>query len=396
MIKNKQRKDGRIQAAVHLGNGKYKYVYATSNKELQTKVNELNLKLGKGLDVSAEYDTFGEWAQRWLKLKAIEVSHGRHQTYKYRVANLEPLNCFSISKIRTTDIQDIILDMAANGYAYKTLKDVRGTASQIFKLAIDNRVMDYNPAPAVKLPAEAPKTTRRALTEEEQSWINEPSDHRAHRAAMIMMYAGLRRGELIPLLWTDIDLKAKTISVNKTVEIIDGKSIVKNTAKTKAGIRTVYIPQILVDFLASEDRGNNLVVCPDASGRMMSESAYKRVWESYIYELNYKYGNFEDILVKNKQTGQLEKYKKPTSKFSPSKIPIVIPRITAHWLRHTFITMMYLAGVDLLTAKEQAGHADVQTTMEIYTHLDSVYKSKQISKLDDYLSQKNRPNLIAK
>lgn len=312
------------------------------------------------------------------------------------MANLEPLNCFSISKIRTTDIQDIILDMAANGYAYKTLKDVRGTASQIFKLAIDNRVMDYNPAPAVKLPAEAPKTTRRALTEEEQSWINEPSDHRAHRAAMIMMYAGLRRGELIPLLWTDIDLKAKTISVNKTVEIIDGKSIVKNTAKTKAGIRTVYIPQILVDFLASEDRGNNLVVCPDASGRMMSESAYKRVWESYIYELNYKYGNFEDILVKNKQTGQLEKYKKPTSKFSPSKIPIVIPRITAHWLRHTFITMMYLAGVDLLTAKEQAGHADVQTTMEIYTHLDSVYKSKQISKLDDYLSQKNRPNLIAK
>lgn len=396
MIKNKMRKDKRVQSAVPLGNGKYKYVFAANNKELDAKVAEVRLMLNKGIDVSAEYDTFEEWAQRWLKLKTIEVSHGRLQTYKYRVANLSPLNNFSISKIRTTHIQDIILDMAANGYAYKTLKDIKGTASQIFKLAIDNRVMDYNPAPAVKLPSEAPKTTRRALTEEEQSWINAPSEQRAHRAAMIMMYAGLRRGEIIPLLWTDIDLNAKTISINKTVEMINGKSIVKNTAKTAAGIRTIFIPQILVDFLASEDHRNNMLVCPDTSGRMMSESAYKRAWDSYIYELNYKYGNFDDILVKNKETGQLEKYNKPSSKYSPNKIPIVIPRITAHWLRHTFITMMYFAGVDLLTAKEQAGHADVQTTMEIYTHLDSVFKAKQISKLDDYLSQKNRPNLIAK
>lgn len=43
--------------------------------------------------------------------------------------------------------------------------------------------------------------------------------------------------------------------------------------------------------------------------------------------------------------------------------------------------------IDSLTAKEQAGHADVQTTMEIYTHLNKVYKAKQISKLDEYLSK---------
>lgn len=76
------------------------------------------------------------------------------------------------------------------------------------------------------------------------------------------------------------------------------------------------------------------------------------------------------------------------SKYSPKGIPFVIPKITAHWLRHTFITLMYFAGIDILTAMQQAGHADIKTTMEIYTHLDSVYKVKQVSKLDDYLDKK--------
>ena len=48
---------------------------------------------------------------------------------------------------------------------------------------------------------------------------------------------------------------------------------------------------------------------------------------------------------------------------------------------------LIMAEIASLNAKEQAGHADVQTTMEIYTHLDKIYKAKQISKLDEYLSK---------
>ena len=68
----------------------------------------------------------------------------------------------------------------------------------------------------------------------------------------------------------------------------------------------------------------------------------------------------------------------------------MIPRITPHWLRHTYITMLYQAGVDVLTAKEQAGHSDISTTLEIYTHLDKTYKRHQMDKLDEYI-EKNSP-----
>lgn len=389
--KNQKRSDGRLQSKVYLGGGKYKYVYAATQKELNKKIDEIKLKIGKGIDVTADRDTFGEWAERWLKLKKAEVSNGRYNTYTYRVQNLTPLERINISKIRTADLQDIIIDMADQGYALKTIKDTRNAASQIFKLAIDNRVIDYNPAASVRLPSEAPHTDRRALTREEQQWIID-TPHRAQRAAMIMMFAGLRRGELIPLLWTDIDLENKTISVTKSVEIINGQSVVKDGAKTEAGVRTIYIPQVLADFLANEPRGNNMLVCPSAKGQLMSDSGWKRLWDSYLAELNFKYGDFSGILVKNK-SGEMVQYQKPKSRFAPDKIPFVIPRITAHWLRHTFITLMYLAGVDVLTAKEQAGHADVQTTMSIYTHLDGIHKKKQINKLDEYWQEQNKEKI---
>jgi site-specific recombinase XerD len=78
------------------------------------------------------------------------------------------------------------------------------------------------------------------------------------------------------------------------------------------------------------------------------------------------------------------KVKISKSKFTHAS-PMTIPPITAHWLRHTFATLLYLSGVDVLTAKEQLGHADVKTTLQIYTHLDKIYKDKNMEKLDEIL-----------
>lgn len=385
-IKNKARDDGRLQSKVYIGtkNGKkqYKYVYATNAKELEQKVQELKTKLNKGLDLTADRDTFGYWGEKWLKLKKIEVSAGRYVTYCARYKNLEPLYSMNISKIKATDIQDIIIDCATEPsertgkpYAKKTLIEIRNTASQIIKLAIQNRVLDYDCAEAVKIPKSAESSTRRALTEEEQSWITD-TPHRAQTAAMIMMYAGLRRGELLALTWQDINLEEGTISVTKSVELIKGLPHIKPGGKTDAATRTVYIPRKLISYLQSTPHDLLGLVCPTVKGTPMTDTAWRRLWESYLADLNIKYGDWSGCM----QTGG----KRP-AKHSPMEKPFLIPRITPHWLRHTFITMLYIAGVDVLTAKEQAGHADISTTMSIYTHLDEKYKRKSISKLDEYL-----------
>lgn len=385
--KNKRRADGRKQASIYLGivdgRKKYKYVYAATDKELNRKLDEVRAQLGKGLDLSAQRDTVSYWWDNWLKIKQAEISDKKFRAYKAKEKYIRPVLNMPVNKVHAMDIQGIIYDNMQ--LADDTLRQIRNILRQVFQLAVINRVIDFNPAEGVRMPKrKEPEEKRRALTAEEISWI-ENTPHRAQTAAMIMLYAGLRRGELIPLLWTDIDLEAGTISVTKSVEAEGSCLSIKKGAKTSAGERTVFIPEKLISYLRETQRSSSLYVCPSASGKMLTDSGWKRMWNSYIAELNYRYGDFDRVVVPNKE-GQLQTFQKPKSRFAPIKIPIVIEPFTAHYLRHTYITMLYFAGVDVLTAKEQAGHADIQTTMQIYTHLDKLHKQRQINKLNDYLS----------
>jgi integrase len=129
-------------------------------------------------------------------------------------------------------------------------------------------------------------------------------------------------------------------------------------------MRTVYIPNVLVEYLKTYYKATNELVCPSPCGKMLSTKTWNRKWHEYLKAIDKKYGT------------PIE------SKFSNE---LSIPMFTAHWLRHTFVTLLYMAGVDVLTAKEQAGHTDIRTTMAIYTHLDSTYKIKSMNRLDSYL-----------
>ena len=212
-----KRADGRYQAKIYLGKGKYKFVYAKSVKELEAAVLEVKTQLHSGVDVAAQRDTFGDWAAYYLRQRQKDFERGdlcdsRLRIAKRRIRDFDELNDLPIGKIRTREIQDIIDDKAAEGLSVAVLKDMKAAASHIFELALVNRVITYNPCVAVKIPADKHKEPkRRALTSEEQRWI-ETAEHRCKLPAMIMLHAGLRRGELIPLLWKDINLKSDTLT----------------------------------------------------------------------------------------------------------------------------------------------------------------------------------------
>lgn len=381
MFKYSKRKDGRFETTVTIEKGKTKHLYARTLKELKQKHEEVMIKLGKGLDVSAQRDSFKSWADRWLRLKLKTVSPHKAYCYECRIKNLEPIHYMEISEVRASDLREILLDLS-DQYSKGVLTEIKSTAKQILDLAIEDRIIDYNPASSLKVPEgkEPEHEKRRALTAQEQEWIK-TTPHRMQTAAMIMLYAGLRRGEVIPLLWTDIDLEKGTISVSKSTEIDKGRMTVKKGAKTVSGNRTVYIPDVLIEYLKTvQTEDTNLLVCHNTIGNLYSDSSWRKAWESYLNELNFKFGDF----------GKIVGYNRPSSKHAPEKIPFVISRITPHWLRHTFITNLYLSGVDVLTAKEQAGHSNIETTLSIYTHLDTEHKVKQIDKLNEFLNSSSK------
>ena len=369
----KKRPDGRYAMQIYLGTvdgkRKYKTVYGGTPKEVQKKADEVRILMGKGINITSMRDSFGDWAEKFLISKEADgVSVSQLNSYKNYCRNhLSPLYMKSLSEILPADIQSIINETKL---AKNTLKAIRNTASQIFRLAIENRAIDFNPADYVRIPKIAPEFHRDALTDDQQRWIRE-TPHRAQRAAMLMLYSGLRRGEATALTWADVDLNTGTISVTKSAEMINGKPHIKTT-KTETGIRIVRIPQVLIDFLRNE-KDSEFPLCMhvihSARGKMMTNQAWRCMWDSYLLDLNVKYG-----------------YGGKINKFDPHGVVMRIPAFTPHWLRHTFASLLYRAGVDVLTARDQLGHSDIKTTLMIYTHLDKLYKEKHMDKLNEYLN----------
>ena len=381
MARAKKRADGRYRAQIYLGrdeNGKkqYKSVYGKSPAELKEKETAIRLQLGRGLDVLSQRDTFSTWADDWLRLKkAADITDKQKSNYERGVRFWkEALHGLEIGQIRADDIEHFLVSMQEEGYAARTINFYRSTIHQIMKRAV-GRVIPANPVDLVELTDPGQKTEqRRALTQEEQQWIWD-TPHRGQPVAIIMMLSGLRRGEAAALTWNDVDLEERTISVNKTIEYPPNEPPrLRHLTKSAAGMRTVDIPQKLADYMTTLPR-NNLLVVPSAHGKVMTEAAWTALWASYMRVLNIKYGT--------RTPADLERMKQP----GQHKFDMTIPPITMHWLRHTFCTLLYLAGVDVVQACAQMGHADTSTTLKIYTHLDAIHKRKSVDKLDAYLEK---------
>ena len=383
-IKYKKQPDGRYRTRIYLGldendKPKYKSVYATTVTELERKAEELRYQLHKGGDILSGDLPFRTWAERFLQLKEGKVAHVYFTGIRSRVEYwCTAVGDVPISKITRSDLQ-VHLDKLAEKSpgtgkpaAKKTLIDYRRTADNVFDLAISDRALNYNPAEKLEIDRRAEKEERRALTAEEQRWILD-TPHRAQTAAMIMMLAGLRRGELIPLEVRDIDLEHGTLSVTRSVSMVNGRSVVKSGGKTPTAERVVTMPRPLIEYLRPllTNRSPFDLVVTDTRGKMLSDTAWKRMWDSYLLDLNLKYGKF---------------VKQPTSKFDPKGVPFVIPRLTPHMLRHTCATNMVLAGMDAITVKAQMGHKDIRTTLNIYTHITADHQQAEVSKLDAFLS----------
>lgn len=358
---NNKRKGFSTSVYIKTENGKKikKSVYAKTEKELKNKVKILKQEINNGKDITIS-NNFGFWCDKWLNEVKIpsDLSSGTLTEYKTAIKHLKGwFGDYDFKKINLSMFQIRINELTKNNpntnkpASKKLLTDIKKTAKSVFRYAELNRVANVpNFVDAIVISKNATKKERGALSfEEQQMIINTP--HRAQIAAMIMMFAGLRRGELIALKWDDINLDEGTVVVNKAADIQNNSVIIKDKGKTKNALRTIYIPPILIDYLKKYQRNDGSYVLQKASGGPMTKSAYVKMWDSYWCDLNVKYGYANQNV----------------SKYNPNGLPMKIKKRDSHECRHTFATIMYLQGIDIITAKEMFGHSDSKLLIETYT-----------------------------
>lgn len=380
-----------------------KYISASSPRELNKKVNAVKAEVAAGKDIYTNA-LFGVWADKWLNeyKKPSGISTGTLTQYQSAINHINRYFEFTeLKKIKLSDFQCAVNELAEQNpntgkpMAKASLENIVKVAAAVCRYARSN---DIAGAPdffkEVSITRNAPVNKRRALTEQEQDYIIQ-FEHRAQPAAMIMMFSGLRRGELIPLQWSDVDLKGGYISVNKSVEFSSNQPIVKQGGKSASAVRIVPIPKVLIDYLTEYKASSRVIstlVCVNASGRMHTKTSFRKMWDSYIFDLNIRYG-YEGLESKKSLLHYLKKVigtaqqKKQIEKLLDSEnltdadiikyikhnakelIPMRIEPFTPHFLRHTYATLLYLQNIDVVSAKQYLGHSDIQTTVNIYTDL---------------------------
>ena len=183
-----------------------------------------------------------------------------------------------------------------------------------------------------------------------KSYLSIGTDNRK-LGIIIAMLTGIRIGELCALKWEDIDLEREDIFINKTIQRIKSADpttkaktkIIIDTPKSKASIRKIPIPEILLSKLRKFKSDDDSYVLTNTK-KYIEPRVYQRYFKSYLEARNIRDYNF-------------------------------------HVLRHTFATRAIAKSVDIKTVSVLLGHTDVNFTMKKYVHPNMEHKRTQIEKV---------------
>lgn len=327
MAKLKKRADGRYQLKVTLPNGQYKFVYGRTQKEVQDKKADLLMQYGRGI-TDFRSVTLEEWAKVWWETRKKGSTGFRDQQ-----ATKSYLNCHilpALGHLKIKDIRPLNIErfLKSTGKSFSTQKHIVSVLNSLFKFAIENGVIYGNPAQYVR--SGGVKGSRKALTQEQQTELLAAAKGKTGEIIILLAYyLGLRRGEIAGLHWTDIDREAHTVHIQRAVEFIGNQPREKST-KTAAGDRVLPIPDALWDFLQAQEK-KSVFVAHKANGEQLTQNAIARHLEPICRELSF--------------------------------------HLTLHMLRHTYATRLDLLGVPPKTCQYLLGHASLDVTKGIYTHI---------------------------
>jgi integrase len=164
--------------------------------------------------------------------------------------------------------------------------------------------------------------------------------------AIVALFAGLRRGEILALRWSNVDLDTKVARVREALEETKKLGLRFKTPKTKNGVRDITLPDVVVEALREHRRGQLELRLALGVGKML-----------------------DDALVFSGPEGGPQSPRDLSTDWAVEADRLGLGAVTFHALRHTHASQLIDAGVDIVTISRRLGHATPNVTLAIYAHL---------------------------
>lgn len=228
----------------------------------------------------------------------------------------------------------------------QTIKHYHAFISSVLEKAVKWGYIIYNPCRRID-PPKVQKKEIVYLTKEQAvrmlALINkEPYPYRL--IFNLLMFCGMRRGELMGLEWKDIDFKHAVLQINRTSQYSTERGTYTDDVKTKSSRRSIKIPDDLVNMLQDykQWQENQRLAIGD---RWIDTDRLFTQWNGLPMSLSAPYVWLKKFTTRNG-----------------------LPNITLHGLRHTNATLLISEGVDIRTVAGRLGHSVASTTLNVYTH----------------------------
>lgn len=345
-------------------------VYGRTPEELEAKLAARReaIELAKEM---ASNPYVWEYAKTWYNLNTKRLSDSRKSDYAIAInRHICPvIGELHMAEVTEDDIEKVM--SRCEELSRSSQDKIVCALRNIFKAGKKAGVVKINPCEDLKAGGDKPKE-KPALTDEQVKILLETVKGTPIKGfVMIGLYAGLRREEILGLQWDCVELEGKAphIRVRRALRWKQNQPEVTEVLKSTAAHRDIPIPPQLVEWLRAEQkRSDSDFVVHNTDDGACSETAYKNYWKFITRRST---GPARRMIKQPDGTTEQETVQKNLGDYAPkSKVRITIDfLVTPHILRHTYATNLVLAGVNIKKVQYLLGHAKVETTLNIYTHL---------------------------
>lgn len=377
-LRVRERKKGRVYELVinRVVGGERKREYralpAGTTKALAQKIaNQIQMEIELGEYITKNDILFRDYADTYIELYCRDLSPSTVHSYIGMLKSPTGINSWfgdvPIQKIDNESIQRYINYISEDCQKTpKTCRNVLNLMRIILKKAVIQKYIRSNPTEYIVLPKRIKPQTHAYSIEEVNLLLERSKDNITLQAIIgLGCLAGLRRGEMCALKISSIHLsdEGNEIVIRESVVKFD-QVVYRKETKTQNSMRTIPIPDTLADILRRAIKDYKVrkmkygEAFKDTDGQLLClEDGGFRDPQS-IYKLYYKFIRSQDDSI---------------------------PKYTLHQLRHTYASIMVNLGVNPKIIQENLGHADLTTTLNVYTHTYTKTKQIEAKRLDDAL-----------
>jgi integrase len=365
-----KRKDGLFQAmyTVQTKDGpKRKYIYGRKYGEVAARLAEAMGDAAKGIVFDDENLIVDEYLDRWLSdavRGSVRQSTFDRDSYLVRVHVKPIIGKRKLSKLTPLDVQGLYRHRLDGGLSPSTVQKVHHVLHKALSQAVKWNLIPRSPADAVKALRPASEEMRPLSAEEARRLLGMVKGDRVEALYVLAITTGMRRGELLGLKWSDIDLENTRLSIRRTLtRTNNGKRVALGDPKTKKSRRTVPLTAQAVEAL----RGH---------------------LERQLGEIEALGDLYDDQgLVFTTQVGTpINPSNLRQRSFTPLLKKAGLPRIRLHDLRHTCATLLLSKGVHPKFVQELLGHATIAITLDTYSHVMPGMGDHTATAMQDVLS----------